>query len=243
MDRAKVLDKIQKLLAQAEGTSHEGEASAFLAKAQELQEAYLIEQHELIRDGQAKAEEIGFIVTLEGKSTPLIKAKRELMWGLAALNRCMSTMAHDRSYVRIYGFESDRELVLAMFNSIMMQLQTAMPIAERTDYNTFSGPVKGWRVSFAHGYVRRVLERLNDAQMRRNQDAQAASTPGAELVLVNRAELVKNYLNDNVSTRKNSGYRTDAAGNEAGYASGDRHGATADLGGTRIGGGRQAINS
>jgi uncharacterized protein DUF2786 len=244
VDRDKMVIKIQKLLALAESTSNEAEAATFLEKAQALQESYLIEQHELIRDGRAKAEEIGYVVTLEGKSTPLIKAKRELIWGLADLNRCQSTMAHDRSYVRIYGFDSDREMVLAMFNSIMIQLQTAMASAERTEYGPLSGTLKSWRVSFAHGYVRRVLSRLTDAQARRNADAARVATPGAELVLVNRAQLVKNYLDSNVKTKKNSGYRTDATSNREGYWSGDRHGTSADLGGARVGGvGHQAVGS
>lgn len=245
VDRTKMIGKIQKLLAWAEATFNEVEAATFLAKAQELQELYLIEQHELIRCGQAAPETIGFVVTLEGKSTPLIKAKRELIWGLADLNRCRSTMAHDRSYVRIYGFDSDREIVLAMFNSIMLQLQTAMVSAEKVEYSPVSGTLKGWRVSFAHGYVRRVLSRLVDAQARRNADAARVATPGAELVLVNRAQMVKEHLDSTVKLKKNSGYRTDAMANRAGYASGDLHGTAADLGGSRVGGvaGGRAIRS
>jgi hypothetical protein len=237
VDRDKMVLKIQKLLALAERTTNEVEAATFLAKAQELQEAYIIEQHELIRDGQAEQESIGFVVTLEGKSTPLIKAKRELIWGLAALNRCQSTMAHDRSWVRIYGFDSDREIVLSMFNSIMLQLQTALAVAEKAEYTPLIGTLKGWRVSFAHGYVRRVLARLQAAQAARTRDAERVATPGAELVLVNRAQLVKNHLDDAVpNLKKNSSYKTDAFGNSAGYGSGDRMGQTADLGGTRLGG-------
>lgn len=165
----------------------------------------------------------------------LVKAKRELFWGLADLNRCKTVGfgKNGRDYSMLIGFESDRNHVKVMFNSIMLQLQTDMVREER---NGVCGPVRGWRTAFAHGYVRRVLSRLRAAQT-----ATVANVPGSALVLRDRSALVEDKFGQMFPKLRKATTKT-STGNADGYRRGDAAGSRADLGGARVGGvGRDSI--
>jgi hypothetical protein len=227
-----VLRKVRGLLAKAESTTNEAERDAYLAKAQQLQDAYKISSTLLAASGQAKREGIDYTDTCNERNTPLIKAKRELIIGLADLNNCTTVMGPSRAYIRVFGHNSDRDFVLAMFNSIMLQLQAAMARDEE-------GPDKGWRVSYAHGYVRRVYSRLKQAQERSQaENPTTGDRRSNALVLVDRTALVSKHMNDFYGDQLKVGRRipTEAGRNEAGYRSGDAAGMRADLGGARVGG-------
>lgn len=226
--------KISALLAKAESTEHEGERDLLLAKAAELQNKYAIADELLARSGQKAREQVARERVCEERNTPLVKAKRELIVGLAGLYRCTTVMGPRRAYIEVWGHDSDRAFVLKMFNSLCLQMQTAMARDEREAY---TNNIKGWRVSYAHGYVRRVYSRLHAAQAKERQ----VETPGNALVLADRTSLVTKEMNAFYSDtlKKGRRYKDNAAANTGGFLAGRAAANEADLGGTRVAGSQQ----
>lgn len=219
-------DKIRKLLQKAEGTSIDAERDTFLAKATELARDHAVDMHNLGVANPDRREPIGKRVYFrDDKHSSLIKARRELLFSMADLNRCRTVM-YGRAYVEVVGHESDMDMVDLMYTSLLLQLQTAMARAEA---GLGSGALRSWRTSYAHGWVHRVYSRLLQARRTNN------TTPGTDLVLADRSALVQAYMTETypklrkgssmgISTRDGSAYRQGAADANR-----------ADLGGARVG--------
>lgn len=228
-------EKIRALLELAENESTEEARATFLEKAQALMLTHRIDEATARASGKTNVGSVdGQIWFREEKTSLLIKAKRELLSGLAILNNCkvISHGPSGRDYMTLVGFESDRKAVSLMFASIMLQLQTDMATQER--FNRVSGTLRGWRVSFAHGYGRRVYARLRDAQARQ-MASHESTTPGTALVLRDTSALVADRFQQMFPDTINRKTKL-SINNRAGYAAGDAAGYRADLGGSRVGG-------
>jgi hypothetical protein len=228
-----MIDTIVALLAKAERTDNEHERDAYLAKAQELQTKYAIEQGMLdAARPQQEREAINQMRFCEERNTPLIKAKRQLVLWLADVNNCFVILGHRRAYLEVTGHQSDLVMVQHLYASILLQMQRAMQQAEgRGDV---VGALAGWRVSYAHGYVRRVAVRLLAAKTRQMAET-STGTPGSALVLVNRAEVAKQAAEGLYGDLKKARKIPNSDNNEFGRYAGNRDGHNADLGGDRIG--------
>lgn len=245
---ANYLDLVVKLLAKAEGTNNQVERDAYLEKAQSLATTYQIEQGLIDQARRARGEQVQVAEGMaqrrfcEERNTKLIKAKRELIMWLADVNSCFVVMGPRRSYLQVTGHESDVMMVQHLFSSILLQLQRAMAQAEPGA--VLMGTLDGWRVSFAHGYVRRVGNRLLAAKNARTQATDAA--PGTAVVLRDRAQLSKQFAEGENGGEFRKGRKTRIdANNPYGRSAGDQAGRNADLGGDRLGSttNRQEIGS
>lgn len=228
-----MIDTIVALLAKAERTTNEHERDAYLAKAQALQTKYAIEQSML--DAARPQQEREAIVRArfcQERNTPLIKAKRQLVLWLAEVNNGFVIMGPSRSYLEVTAHQSDLVMIQHMYASLLLQMQRAMQRAE--ERWEVVGPLAGWRVSYAHGYVRRVGVRLVEAKRAQQADT-ASTTPGTALVLVNRAELAKRNAEDGYGELRKARKMPISDHNEHGRYAGNRDGRNADLGGDRIG--------
>jgi hypothetical protein len=257
VDRAKLADKIQKLLALAESEAAAGNEAArdtLIAKASALQLKYAIEDAMLQAAGKAGTDELVEADFCTESNTPLIKAKRQLINGLALNNRGNAVMLGDfkpkrgggrrwdnRAKVRVYAHQSDLDFITALYNSLLIQMQTMMAADER---NRFIGSspaerklVASWRVSYAYAWVARVLERIREAKQR-NEVAAEAGQPGTALVLRDRTAIVEAHVAGLFPKLGKAKYRHDdhsQAGRLAGRAAAER----ADLGGTKVGSGNK----
>src|SRR5688500_4835258 len=112
---ADMADRIRKLLATAEDPRLTEEArAAYLEKAQELMIKHAIDEAMIDASGTREIGEITTRVWFKGeRSTGLIKAKRELLIGLARLHRSDTIMhgANGRDYMTVIGFASDLDHV------------------------------------------------------------------------------------------------------------------------------------
>jgi hypothetical protein len=236
---SKITELVKKLLAQAEGTPFEKERDTFLAKARELIEKHQIDAQLLGQADPSKREGvIRHRMFNDAKGQRLIKAKREMIQYLADVYGCQTIRhgANGRAGLTLVGHESDVELILMMFNSLMLQLMTALAAAQNAgEVVGASGPV-----SYAHGWVRRVGTRLLSAKA----DAAATAGPMSQaLVLVDRSAMVQAQVEEwwpKLRTRK----QATSVNDYTAYGAGSRDGNRADLGGTRLTGeaGRKAIN-
>lgn len=254
VDRAKLAAKIQALLAQAEGEAAAGNEAArdtFLEKAAALQLKYAIEDAMVAAQGNATAEQIATLDFCTESNTPLIKAKRQLINELAILYRGKAVMLGEwrpkkdggvrfdkRARVRVWAHQSDLDFIGALYNSLILQMQTMMAADERggRDQNGFPmGMITtraAWRVSYAYGWVSRVVARLREAK-RRTEGAAETSEPGTALVLRDRTQLVTDRvlgLHPSLRTTKYRVDDNDPNGRRAGQAAAER----ADLGHKRV---------
>ncbi len=159
----KIIEKIQKLLAQAEGTTNEHEAATFMAAAQRLMLQHAIEEGMLAKADPARKTR-PIVRTMEfGKNQTGIKALRTLLAGVAENNRCKVWMHAGRMNLSIAGFEEDVEFVLMLNASIRIQMAAALTTAAKEPLAKAIGG-KTFAVNFMYGYVLRVITRLKAMQ-------------------------------------------------------------------------------
>lgn len=237
--REKAATKIAALLANAEDAAKRGalgERDMFLQKATALQHKFAINQILLEQQGKQKAEKIISAEFCRESNTPLVKAKRQLITGLANLYRGTAALCGEwdpvkrkmnkRAYIRVWAHRSDLEFITQLYTSFILQMQTEMA---RDEKMTHEKVTNAWRVSYAHAWVERVYYRLCD--LKRSQDRETASSgTGAELMLRSKAELVHAHAEQEVGgfgkARRVPTSDTDPRGRAAGDAAGRR----ADLG-------------
>jgi hypothetical protein len=230
-----MIDTIRALLAKAESTTFEEERATYMAKATELMRKHAIDLGMLAAAGNRADDDVieCRVLFADMKGTQFIKAKRELMWGLVALNRCrvvqIGKNGRDQSWV--YGFRADLDFIDMMFASIVVQMMTAMN-ADRPSYAT-----RTWAVSFAHGYVRRVIARLRDAQTA----ATTSDAPGTAVVLRDRSSEVNAFVANRLPNVRQRRIQSTSDRDMSGYMAGDHAGFLADLGGNKVTGGRTAL--
>lgn len=263
-DRAKLASKIQALLAQAEGEAaagNEGARDTFLEKAAALQLKYAIDDAMLRATGAQGTDELTHADFCTESNTPLIKAKRILINGIAHLNRGHAVMIGEwkgkksggrkydrRAKVRVYAHQSDLNFITVLYNSLVLQMQTMMAADERlvgAKLQEFGVPagtkIQGWRVSYAYGWVSRVIDRMT-AAARRNEAAADTGQPGTALVLKDRKAIVENWVVGLHPSLRKTSYRhddNDPTGRAAGRQAADR----ADLGGKKISGERRYLEA
>jgi len=241
MPRDGYADKIAKLLAMAEDPSvTESEAANFLAKASELRMNQMISDDEIRRAGTASTPDdtIAWRFVMREKSGFVIKARRELLYGLCDIHNVRTAIASDRSYIKLFGHTTDMDFVEQMLASLTIQMRGHMESAWRDAIGADAG-ARTWKTSFAHGYVGRVIVRLRAIQAAKITDVRETSAPGVELVLRDRNVAVQKYYDDYFGGRKLRGsYKNTSVRSADGVVAGYRAGADADLGQTRVGGSR-----
>lgn len=193
--RQRMAKIIQDLLAQAELASKRNDETArdeALAKAAALQLKFAIDDAMLAAGAEDK-DELAQADFCTESNTPLIKAKRELINGVAQFNRGKAVMMGEwkpkkgggrrydrRAKVTVFAHQSDLDFITMLYNSLILQMQTMMASDEAHTRRYGYPPAAGWqawRVSYAYGWVRRVVGRI--AEAKRHNEAQAeASTPG-----------------------------------------------------------------
>ena len=221
----KIARQIVALLNKAESTTSEHERDALLEKATQLRLKYLIEDAQLKAHDNTPKEKIVWKDMLAEKHAAFIKAKRELLTGLANLNNCQPLLMGKRDYMQIVGHESDIDYVQFLYASLMLQMERAMATDEhnRPTYDS----IRSWRTSYAHAWVRRVLQRLQ-AFKTSSEHAAEASTPGTALVLRDRSTEVAQRVSERYPHTR-SAYKNTSVHSRDGYTRGDAAGQRAAL--------------
>lgn len=247
--QAQAARRIAALLAMAEDAAknnNEALRDTYLEKASALQLQYVIDEAQLAaeRGKDHKKEEIIWAEFCQESNTPLIKAKREMITTLAGTFRGRAVLMAEykqsgkdaklkldrRAKIRVYAYESDLAFITMMYTSLVLQMQSMMAADEKIE--TFRLPdrkqMNGWRVSYAHAWVRRVYSRLLADKARQEREATAAA-PGTALVLRDRKQDVDNMMNTTFGKLRSSRYKDGAGANAAGQAAGRAAGDRADL--------------
>ena len=238
----RLVDRVGKLLAQAEGTDNEHEAAAFVERAQQLATEHAVDL-ELARARQLERQP-------RGTSEPLVQERLEvgqrgrrgnrhrvlLYAAVAAANDVLVNVAHDSTYVLGFGHHTDLAVVERLWSSLAVQMAAAAQRRmDRGEHRAAGISGLSWRLSFYDGFAEAVGERLQRARERAiEQTRPAAPTgePSAALVLREKGERVKSFY-DTASEARGSwrgawSGRTQSSG--AAMASGRTDGERADLG-------------
>ena len=245
VEKERIIDKVRKLLAKAEGTTNEHEADVFLAKAQEYMVQHAIEAADLLEAG-GKQEDIEVRTIEITPNKPRTDALRGFLSALAESFNCRMwyttlknprtgrPMRDDRSNNNyIAGFVSDVEFVELLFYSIQLQQHRALLEARRLAKREYEA--KGikfrsnvWNRNFIEAYLSRVASRMRDRYVR----IEETHGHSVALAIRDRRTIVDLWMEENMGEMKESKQRSKAYepyARQAGSAAGE----TADISGGR----------
>jgi hypothetical protein len=233
----RIIDKIGKLLAQAEGTTNEHEADAFVSRAQELATAYAVDL-ELARSRQAARRLRAADEAFEQRTLAVGERGRRgnrhlvtLYLVVAQANDVMVNVAHDSTFVIGFGYAADLDVVERLWASLATQMAGAAGRRLRAgEHRAQRVAAVSWRLSFYEGWLHAVQERLEQARERALQQPVEGGTSGA-LVLRAKAERVKEF-HDRASEARGSwrGHRSDRQVHGRAWRAGESDGRVARLG-------------
>lgn len=240
MSDERVLDRIGKLLAQAEGTDNEHEADAFVTRAQELATSYAVDLevararqvHRRLTAQDEAFEQRRLAVGVRGR-----RGNRQLVLlyvVVAQANDVLVNVAQDSTFVLGFGYPADLDVVEQLWASLATQMATAAGRRLRAGEHRAAGaPAVSWRLSFYDGWLSAVQGRLTEARARAlaQHDAQDSSHSSGALVLREKGARVKAF-HDGASEARGS-WRGGRGGHQvsgSGWDAGHRDGRQARLG-------------
>ena len=240
----RLVDRIGKLLAQAEGTDNEHEAAAFVERAQALATEHAVDL-ELARARQQDRAARGTAEPLEqerlevGARGKRGNRHRVLLYSVVArANDVLVNVAHDSTYVLGFGHRADLEVVERLWGSLAVQMTAAAQRRMDSGEHRAAGVAgQTWRLSFYDGWVAAVGERLQAARDRAVAATEVPSgEPSAALVLRDKGRRVQDFYAQTSEAR--GAWRGPWSGRTAvsdrAHAAGQADGQRADLGRPRL---------
>lgn len=210
-----LLQRIRNLLAKAESTTFEAEATALTAKAQELMTRHAIDSVLIDRGERTKQRPVIVRVPVD---PPYVDAKSLLLQVVAEAGRCRTMMLTGLAMSTVVGFPEDVAGVEMLFTSLLVQAQAAVAEAARHAPPGTRTRSQSYRSSFLLSYSQRVGDRLtqiNDAVY-----AEAEAQSGASFLPILRSREAE--LDDYMSKQFGDLIRSPVRGGRdaAGWASG-----------------------
>lgn len=190
----KIIEKIQKLLAHAEGTTNEAESGAFIEKAQALMQEHAIEQAML---DAYEAQGADVLVTREvfiTKNTPTTGGKRDLLTVCAINNRCRTWYTSGTHKMSVAGYESDVAYAILLYTHLLNQMEMEIVIAQGMSGARGTGEVRTFKANFITAYAGRINARLAKMNEKIKPDADTDEGHSMALVLLDRAAEVDEYV-------------------------------------------------
>jgi hypothetical protein len=230
--RAKTKGRIMALLAKAEDPAvTEAEAEAYNKKAYELIAKYGVDQAKLRAEMGAKAAHDELTTKAIKLSGTYLKDQILMLNGISkALGTHLIQKGKDA--VILFGYQSDIERVEMLFSSLWLQgsakvAKTPAPFGE-----TRVRFVKSFMSAFTHTVYQRLLEAEKRAQ---------GTGTGYDLVVQDKGQMVQPFVQRWLRDQGLRSGRTSVKRSNSGKNSGEAAGRTADIGQTRVDGGRLQI--
>lgn len=229
-----MLDKIRKLLAQAEDPAcTPAEAEAFNQRAADLIAKYGIDKA-LLDAAKAPATKEDVDRRKIHVPGPYAWEKSALLYNIGEpLN--VHTVRHnngrrsDGYKVSMFGFPSDLERVELLFTSLLVQASHSLATIQPPPWESTVSYRKAWM----WGFINTVKARLVAAESRAAREAdERGDGPSTALVLADRKTLVDRRVEEAFTDLKRSKSVTVKG---SGYRDGQAAGQRADLGGSRLG--------
>jgi hypothetical protein len=157
---AKVLARVQALLAKAEATEFDEEAEALSAKAQELVSRHALEQ---LLASAGDGEDFRPVVRRLWLENPYVVPKAMLVDVVADANRCRSVVTEAFGFCTLVGAPADLAAVEVLVPSLLVQAHAAMSRFGRQADRRGTSRTRSFRQSFLLAYAGRIGERLRAA--------------------------------------------------------------------------------
>lgn len=157
----KMLERVRKLLAKAEGGTTDEERDALVAKAQELMMEHAITEAMLRTTGVAKSsfKPIMKFINIEN---PFANGKIDLIFGSAEANRCKAVIYKGyrgkNRRVEVFGMEDDVKFVELLYTNLLLQVTTEQARASKDGRSTGAA----WQNAFIRSFAWRVTSRLQE---------------------------------------------------------------------------------
>lgn len=181
-----MLERISKLLNQAENAGTPAEAETFMAKAQELATVHSIDLARARHATKSKERTVPIQrdVYIGDHGTKGLRTLVDLFLGICDANDIKVTIAHNATRVYCVGFAEDIDIAEAMFSSLQVQQAKALDQFKaagewKGEQVWHEGKYKGWdyipgcykpitwltaRLNFQDAYASRIRYRLMDAK-------------------------------------------------------------------------------
>lgn len=208
-----VIRKIQALLAKAESTTHEEEADAFFAKAQELMVKHAIDEEALKHaGGNVKAEEIVLVEVHIKQGQPGTKPRQSFLGQIAQSLNCRMWVYTGSGRSVVCGHQTDATFAALLYNSVQLQLHASLLRAvrqERRNTAEWGEPFREgvFRRNFIEGYLARVAWRISD----RYRKVDETHGTGTSIVLRSRLLAVNDWMKQHGVEIKDAKKRKEAA--------------------------------
>ncbi|MEY4323060.1 MAG: hypothetical protein RL410_841 [Actinomycetota bacterium] len=220
--------RVAALLAMAERTDNQHEADAFFAKAQQLATAASVDlalARAVTARQESREQPITKTITVGDPGVAANKHLVALFIGISRANDLRMDIAHNSTYVILYGMPSDIEVTEVLFNSISTQMFAQADLWVRggewkddkywsthISANGYRVPVKKphtaktARSSFCAAFTERICQRVQNARDEaladyRRTHADTKNESGAlistEIVLRDKAAEVNSYYRGN----------------------------------------------
>ncbi|MGC4886657.1 DUF2786 domain-containing protein [Micromonospora sp. DT227] len=242
VDLDKMLDRIRKMLAKAEDpAATSAEATAFTAKAIDLMGKYGVSAAMLeAADPTANQVENRYLEVPGPYAYDKVLLLITITDALGVKHIRLTTGTNQR--MRLFGMNSDLDRVNMLFTSLLVQSASELGKTPCPPHIAKIAFVK----NFMTGYRASIGKRLKAAETNAQDEAETqrrqhgGEGPSVALVLRDRAALVKDAFEaEYPKVRTQRGRERSGAGIGAGLAAGNR----ANLGGTSVGAGREAIGA
>ncbi len=240
----RMLERVRRLLAKAEGATTDAERDAYNGKAAELIARYGIEEA-MLAAGQSQPQSAGDrIVDLD---PPYARDKGSLLAAVASPLGVRAVLRTGRTgpagtvslSMHLFGMQSDLTRVDLLYTSLLVQAAHGLAIARPRDARE---SVAAYRRSWMIGFAYTIGERLIAAEAAVRAEAEAAQStraagvggtagPSVSLVLADRAAIVDREV-EQAYPRLRSAPRRLLSG--SGSAEGAAAARRADLGGKRL---------
>lgn len=168
---ARMLTRVRALLAQAESTTYEEEAEAFMAKAQELIARHAIDEarlHTVDDIGEPSWRRLHL-------EDPYAQEKANVIAAVGTANRCRVVWDTQFLWATVIGYDHDLDAVELIGTSLLAQATAAMLRHGSTVDPSGRSRTRSFRRSFILGFAQRIGERL-----RRATDDQVADAAAPE---------------------------------------------------------------
>ena len=180
-----MLDKVAKLLNQAENAGTEAEAAVFMERAQSLATTHSVDLARARHATVAKERTVPVqrTITIGEAGTKGLRTLTDLYLGIAQANDIRCTIAHNATRVYAYGFAEDIDVSEALFASLTVQLANFVAsfkaagewknetVYREGGYNSWGREVPiTWltaRLNFQDGFSSRISGRLSAAKRER----------------------------------------------------------------------------
>jgi len=216
---SRVIQIVEKLLVYDENNSTPGEFEAAQSKAQALITKYQLEESQL-SSGSNGRDIIARRFEMPGS---YMIDKVVLLSAVAKHNFCK--VLKGRGYAMIYGYESDVELTIGLYQMLSVSMVSQM-LKEYEQLEQKPDNVTGWKKSFFGGYIVGVDERLLEAKI------ESVPYSGDEygLVLRDKQHSIEEFWDKLAKGEPSTRLLTSTSG----YGSGLASGLKADIGQTRL---------